>query len=84
MAAFASFLLRLTAMTIAAGLLITGAVVNWVGIKDPGGPPWIRHPRRDPGAVLPRQGAEAGAQTAAPPAGRWRPRWPAQRAGRGT
>jgi MFS family permease len=33
------------AMVLAAGLLIAGAVVSGVWIKDPGGPPWIRHPR---------------------------------------
>jgi hypothetical protein len=63
-------------MVLAAALLLAGAAVNWVGIRDPGGPPWIRHPKRQPGAILPRQGAEAdsGAKPHAP--GRWRPRRP--------
>jgi EmrB/QacA subfamily drug resistance transporter len=76
------------AMAIAAGLLLTGAVVNLVGIQDPGGPPWIRHPRREAGSVLPRHGVEAhgdeekvGAAARAP--GRWRPRMPGARSRRG-
>jgi hypothetical protein len=72
------------AMAIAAGLLFAGAVVNWVGIRDPGGPPWIRHPSRKPGDVLPRHGAEAAGepkQRGAP--GRWRPRSPVPPPGKG-
>jgi hypothetical protein len=33
------------AMLLSAGLLFGGAVVSGIGIRDPGGPPWVRHPR---------------------------------------
>jgi predicted MFS family arabinose efflux permease len=33
------------AMVLSAGLLVAGAVVSAAGIKDPGGPPWTRHPK---------------------------------------
>jgi hypothetical protein len=33
------------AMVLAAGLLVAGAAVSGVGIRDPGGPPWVRHPK---------------------------------------
>jgi EmrB/QacA subfamily drug resistance transporter len=33
------------AMLIAAGLLVAGAAVNGVGIRNPGGPRWMRQPR---------------------------------------
>jgi EmrB/QacA subfamily drug resistance transporter len=33
------------AMLFAAGLLAAGAAVSAVGIRDPGGPPWIRRPK---------------------------------------
>jgi hypothetical protein len=33
------------AMVLAAGLLLCGAAVSGVGIRDPGGPPWVRHPK---------------------------------------
>ncbi len=33
------------AMLIAAGLLVAGAAVNAVGIRNPGGPRWMRQPR---------------------------------------
>jgi len=72
------------AMVLAAALLLVGAAVNWVGIRDPGGPPWIRHPKRQPGAILPRQGAEAERGAEPQPPGRWRPRSPPVRSGGGT
>jgi hypothetical protein len=33
------------AMVLSAALLFAGAAVSAVGIRDPGGPPWVRHPR---------------------------------------
>jgi len=33
------------AMVLAAALLFAGAGVSAAGIRDPGGPPWVRHPR---------------------------------------
>jgi EmrB/QacA subfamily drug resistance transporter len=33
------------AMVLSAALLFAGALVSAAGIRDPGGPPWVRHPR---------------------------------------
>jgi len=70
------------AMVISAGLLFLGAAVNAVGIRDPQGPPWVRHPRRDRGKVIPRSGSEAQAEGVPQAPGRaWKPKPPQPAAG---
>ena len=34
------------AMVLAASLMVCGGAVSAVGIRDPGGPPWVRHPKQ--------------------------------------
>jgi EmrB/QacA subfamily drug resistance transporter len=60
-------------MLIAAGLLVAGAAVNAVGIRNPGGPAWVRRPEtaevRAVGGGSPGRadGQGAGAGTRGPP-----------------
>jgi EmrB/QacA subfamily drug resistance transporter len=50
------------AMLISAGLLVAGAAVNAVGIRNPAGPAWMRRPKGTEGRAIPRMGPErAGA-----------------------
>jgi EmrB/QacA subfamily drug resistance transporter len=54
------------AMYIAAGLLLVGAAVNAVGIRNPQGPAWMRRPKGPDQQAIPRLGPErvAGATAA--------------------
>jgi hypothetical protein len=46
------------AMLISAGLLLAGAAVNAVGIRNPGGPEWMRRPKGTDEHAIQRLGAE--------------------------
>jgi EmrB/QacA subfamily drug resistance transporter len=46
------------AMLISAGLLLAGAAVNAVGIRNPGGPQWMRRPKGTDQQAIQRLGAE--------------------------
>jgi EmrB/QacA subfamily drug resistance transporter len=58
------------AMLISAGLLLAGAAVNAVGIRNPQGPAWMRRPKGSDGQAIPRQGTERAAGDEPAPAER--------------
>ncbi len=49
------------AMLISAGLLLAGAAVNAVGIRNPAGPAWMRRPKGTEEQAIPRMGPERAA-----------------------
>jgi EmrB/QacA subfamily drug resistance transporter len=66
------------AMVIGAGLLLLGAAVNAVGIRNPNAPPWMKQPRRirsegplrvgaDDGALAPTAGGRRASHPNPPP-----------------